>query len=273
MPDSTPHAAAPSFAEFVQSAPSMDEAAATVVLTGAVLRSANEGKFVMIAEGFGPLELDIDAITAFDILEDSATRKWGRVVIGQDRITKPLLKDIQGDTLAFKDVAKDPITDPVVKQVAVDPPNTLVENVGDPRQAGIDSVVLAGGIARQAGAMPFVMATPHHAPEQALQMQAAAAGVPGLKAPITDLTSGGKLQGKDISTDPIVDVKNLPKDVHTDPIVDVKAVSKDVIADPGTGLADTLVEGGGTIAEGGGTLAEGGFGGQGGFGPAGNPGV
>ncbi|HSV67054.1 MAG TPA: hypothetical protein VLJ59_14220 [Mycobacteriales bacterium] len=288
MAEGKADAGARTFAEFVQNAPLADEAAATVVLTGAVLRSATEGKFVLVAEGYGQLELDIDAVRAFDILEDSATRKWGRVVIGQDRITKALAKDIGGDTIRFKDVAKDPITDQVVKQVALDPPNTLVENV-DPSQLGVIPEAFGG-------AAPFIMATPHHAPEQALRMQAAAAGVPIdkviadppqkviAKEAVTDNITDVKLQWKDIRTDPVTDVKNTIKDIRTDPVTDVKLnvkdvstdpitdVTKNLVADPNTGIGDTLVENVGTLQEGGGTVAEGGFPGQGGVGPAGNPG-
>jgi hypothetical protein len=286
-----------SFAEFVKGAASAEEAAATVRLTGEVLRSSTEGKFILATPDRGPLELDVDAVSAFDVVEDSASRKVAQVVVAGDRLTdvKPVIADksVIADKPAIADkpvwwdgTIPKPLLDPPPKaildppKVIADPPNKVaMDPQPDPRQVLFDPAVATRAAA--AGAMPFVMATPHHAPAEALQAQAMAAGVAQTKQisqegvgrtaevrtvlakdvvtdPGTDVLVNQTLTFKDVATDPSADWKMPIKDVRTDNITDVQKLPiKDAVGDPNTGVADTLMEGIDTMAEGGNTLAEG----------------
>jgi hypothetical protein len=102
---------------------------------------------------------------------------------------KELAKDPVWDT--YKEVVKEPIKEPIWDPPGTlwgDPPGgTLQEGIdwGDPSQGVVNPAVGVGqqfgqqytqqgmqqGMPQQGGMMPFIMATPHHASQAAIQMQ------------------------------------------------------------------------------------------------------
>jgi hypothetical protein len=179
---------------------------------------------------------------------------------------KDLYKDPIGDTPRNKDIHKDPLSDPVTfvqEQIG-----TGFADVGgvDPGQGP----VINPAVNAAAAAAPFVMATPHQAPQHLLQLQA---GIPAqaqtlaatdlhpkrietLKEPITDTHKEGIYDTlKEVQHDT---VKEQIPETHKELIVDTH---KELIIDTQKEVWETLVEGGPF------TQVEGnqGFPGQGGF--------
>jgi hypothetical protein len=162
-------------------------------------------------------------------------------------------KDPIQDT--FKELGKDPIQDTLKEQIG--DPNTWVEGIGGTLQEGINQPGLGNVVNPASGAMPFVMATPHHAstaPQMMqLQMQALGRGGATAKAPALDGT---------LATLPQIDqtLKEGPWDTLKEQIGDptfkesihdtlketIQDTIKELIGDP-----NTWVEGiGGTMQEG-----------------------
>ncbi|MET0795513.1 MAG: hypothetical protein ABW061_28600, partial [Polyangiaceae bacterium] len=158
---------------------------------------------------------------------------------------KAVVKDIHTDTLfvpdqkhVVKDVHKDPISDPI-GTLFRDPSGTLQEGVVDPGQFQVNPAT--GQVA--SGLLPFVMATPHHAPAAAVNLQAGA---------LQQRAAGGFKQLpfetlKELSTD------NTLKEVIQDHTLKevVHDTLKELIHDTQKEVIETQVEGGGTLVEGG----------------------
>ncbi len=278
-----------SFADYVKEAPSVTEAARqTVMLVGTVMRSEKEGMFVLATPDGQTLELNVDVVNDYKPVPESGQRMVQLEIYanrlpddvltrtlpaidrlttlkeapfdtiketGTDHITDQTIKEGPWDTLkegswdTLKEMGKDPIYD-TLKEVVGDP-NTLVEQIGTAVEnigAGIPGGELVNP-AMAGGAVPFVMATPHHAATAPMMMQAMAGGQGLMKQPAID--GGGQAWGpitiKESYKDPIADTL---KESYKDPIRDTL---KELISDP-----NTWVEGIGTIAEGVGQLPGGG---------------
>lgn len=185
---------------------------------------------------------------------------------------KLVIKDIHTDPIADqtlfafdhkhppKDIAKDPITDPVTgafDSIGGTLAETAAEAGGfDPGQV-VTNPAAFGAQQAGAGAMtPFVMATPHHASAQMVNLQMGAgqqlgAAAPGLKPLQADTI-------KEVSLDHTL--KELIHDTHKEVVFDTR---KELIFDTHKEVYETLVEGGGTLAEG--SQFPGGFPGMPGF--------
>jgi hypothetical protein len=160
--------------------------------------------------------------------------------------THDTLKEGPFDT--FKESIKDPIADPITIQEVATPGKQLGDPI-DPGQLG-GMVNPAAGFM---GAVPFVMATPHHAPQEVIARQAAAAGMPQMQAATVhfiDMTGSSpaidQIQTIHVldspRTTPLIDVQTLP---HFDHAPTLKELIKDPLQDP-----VTWVEGaGGSIME------------------------
>lgn len=156
--------------------------------------------------------------------------------------TKDLHTDPAVDKPLFKDLHKDPLQDPVNTGIA-DVAGTGIPDVagtGPADQGGFDpsgQTVNPAAAASAAGMMPFVMATPHHAPDHLVQMQ-----LGGAQAA---LAGGGRL--KPFATDTIKEV--AWGETVKEPVFDTR---KELAFDTRKEMIwDTWVEGGPyTIAEG-----------------------
>lgn len=283
-----------SFADFVREAPHASESMGTVSLTGVVLRSDNPDKFILATHGGQTMELPIEAVQRHTVIDDTGRHPTVQLEIGaqhlgsgqagsqsmrktviadppitiketwKDPIADQTLKEVHKDPLhdTLKETHKDPIFD-TIKEVNKDPimdPITLAETIFDPGTAVTDPAAGAGG-----GGTPFVMATPHHAPQAAVTMQNLAANMAARKNPATE----GINTLKEAQLDTLKEVQHdtLKEQIHDtykelihDTIKElVHDTLKEVVADP------TLIEaigggGGGTAAEGIGGLGQGGGG-------------
>jgi hypothetical protein len=133
----------------------------------------------------------IDTPTAKDIHKDPVYDTPATKDIHKDPIETLAAKDVHtdpiADTPAAKDVRTDPAIDkPLFKDIHKDPLNdpvgTLFADLGtgpgdpitspDPAGQITNPAIAAGFAAQAAGAMPFVMATPHQAPQHLVNLQA-----------------------------------------------------------------------------------------------------
>lgn len=287
------------FAEFLAKAPTLDEAASddSVELSGLVSRTT-DGRFAISTAEGQTYELDVAAVRDFTPLEGpqvAATIRIAKEVFEKAMIhpIKPLRKDLLKDPIKeiikevpwdhkspYKDPIKDPITDTrwnkdIHKDPLTDPLTFVQEQTGtgfadaggfDPGQGP----VINPAVNAAAAAAPFVMATPHQAPQHLLALQA---GIPAqaqtlaaadlhpkrietLKEPITDTHKESIYDTlKEVQHDT---VKEQIPETHKELIVDTH---KELIIDTQKEVWETLVEGGPY------TQVEGnqGFPGQGGF--------
>lgn len=217
------------FAEFLRHLP---ESSGTVTVVGTVARGGKEGSFLFTpAAGGPPREIPVDAVKHHHVVYTVPARTVVKLELDQAHAApaeggaseQELLFQGGGfKGIADKAAAKDPI--------AGDPIHKLHKDVPDDR---------IGPLAAYA---PFVLATPHHAPQAPLAYQAA--GLQQQFAP-----RGGALHKTILETlkEAVKDgVADTLKEHYKDPITDtLKEHYKDPITD---GVA-TLVEGGGTLAE------------------------
>jgi len=283
-----PESGGRSFAEFLKSAPSLDEAASddSVELTGLVSRTA-DGRFAITTDGGQTYELDVEAVSDFREEQAAGAAAAATIRISRDvlskavlRPIKPMIKDLIKDPIKdiihdgknmitdpivdhkslIKDVHKDPLSDPpksLHKDPAWDPKHPTKDIHKDPLQDPITQVQeLAKGPSDPIGVdpgfdprvnpqAPFVMATPHQAPQHLLSMQAGVGAMPQpkrietLKEPITDTHK-----------ESIFDtLKEVSHDTQKEMIYDTR---KELILDTYKEMVwDTLVEGGpNTLQEG-----------------------
>ncbi len=301
-----------SFKDFLAAAPSLDDAASddSVELSGLVSRTS-DGRFAISTHEGQTYELDVDAVREFREIEGAASAasiRVGRDVLEKAVIhpIKPLRKDLIKDIIKdiikdpikeviwdhkspHKDPIKDPITDtPRNKDIHKDPLSDVVTTpANDQVGTGFaDVAVDPGGIGPVVnpafggggGGAPFVMATPHQAPQHLLSLQA---GVQAAPAAATATLAQADLHPKRIETlkEPLTDthkelVIDTLKEVQHDTLKEVQHdtqkelifdTHKELIIDTQKEIWETLVEGGpNTTVE---TAAEGnpGFPGQGGF--------
>ena len=160
----------------------------------------------------------------------------------------PFDKHPSSETLTFKDVHTDPladqknmITDPIVdkrpwkdihKDPIIDPPKRLVDEGTGPADVPIPDPT--GPFGHPVGPTPFAMATPHHAPQHLLAMQAGAQpppfpGGPSPKPLWEKHPWSEKIPWRDT-------VKETIFDTHKEMIMDTR---KELIWDP----PQTFVEG------------------------------
>ncbi len=290
-----------SFADFVREAPHASESMGTVTLTGVVLRSDNPDKFILATHGGQTMELPIEAVQRHTVIDDTGRHPTVQLEIGaqhlgsaqagsqamrksviadppitiketwKDPLADQTLKEVHKDPIqdtikethkdpiydTIKETHKDPIMDPVT-QAGSDVPGTLAETVFDPGSLVTNPATAAGG-----GGTPFVMATPHHAPQAAVTMQNLAATMAARKNPATEGIQTLKEVNLDTLKEQIHDtlkeqihdtIKEMIHDTIKEQVYDTL---KEVTADP------TLIEaigggGGGTAAEGIGGLGQGG---------------
>lgn len=115
----------------------------------------------------------------------------------------PAAKDVRTDPAIdkpiIKDIHKDPLTDPLgtlIADVATGPGDPITSP--DPAGQITNPAVAAGFAAQAAGVMPFVMATPHQAPQHLVALQA---GMPQAAAAF-----GGAQQLKPFGHDTIKEI-------------------------------------------------------------------
>lgn len=271
------------FADVLKNAPTLGEAGPrTVRLTGAVYRSEEKDKFTLVT-GEQAVTLDVDAVEHFRMLQETETQRIVEIEVLAERLRpeaftpKPILdpggtlkeviKDPIQDPQTIKELIKDPISDPggtrkeVIKDPIMDPtrkelikdpiqdPITWVEQI-DPK-GGFDQVGgLGGGVINPAaqqgagGMAPFVMATPHHAPQAAVAMQqlAAQGRQQVAKAAVAEGTHA--FTPKPPHLDPVNTIKEITKDPLFDPPRTIKELIKDPIQDPITWVEQIDPKGG-----------------------------
>lgn len=227
------------FAEFLKDVPSASEAGAeeSIPLTGVVTRSDKEGMFVLTTQDGQALEMNADDVNNYEVLQETGPQRLVRVDISAKALASAGgalagIRTLVTDYITRKELIKDPIKDPpydtlkelikdpLRKEIAKDPindPLTRVENVFDPNPE-IDP-------AMEAGATPFIMATPHHASQAAIGLQP---GGVSYKPVFTDPTR------KELIKDPIFETL---KEVIRDPITWVENIGtiQEQTFDPGLG--------------------------------------
>jgi len=256
------------FADFVKSAPSAADLTSgrTTTVTGTVYRAEEADKFVLATADGQTAELPIDAVVRHKVIDASGLNAVSQleVVIAKiaGRLTlkelikeplKELIKDVIKDPARKelpKDIIKEPIKEPIFDPGTLwnDPPGgTLQENIdiGDPGQVVVNPAAQAGAAA--GGMTPFIMATPHHAPQAAVMQQqlagpvAAAAGLGGLtartiKEVITDHFADQPWTRKELIKDPILDTrKEMIWDTYKEAAYDTWVEQG---FDPGQGLGN-----------------------------------
>lgn len=237
-----------------------------------------------------------------DVIKDIITDPLADIANGKQLFTDPALdtkqvhKDLQDDgpykdftseTVRAKDLYKDPVSDkPLHKDIHKDPLSDPVTFIQEKIGTGVADVggfdpgqgpVINPQVNAAAAAAPFVMATPHQAPQHLLQLQAGAPAaqaqtlaatdlhpkrIETLKEPITDTHKEGIYDTlKEVQHDT---VKEQIPETHKELIVDTH---KELIIDTHKEVWETLIEGGPfTAVEGNqGFPGQGGFPGQPGF--------
>lgn len=275
-----------SFQEFLKEAPSLEEAASddSVELTGLVSRTT-DGRFAITTHAGQTYELDVDAVRDFREEEGPGGSSAATIRVGRDLLTdaslrplKPAIKDLIKDPIkdiihdgkrVFKDVHKDPLSDPVTfvqEQIGTGAGDAIGIDPGMGPLVNPAMNYAAGTYA----AAPFVMATPHQAPQHLLALQMGGA----LPKPIKDPPKDGLIADPPKNDDKLVaDHPPPPKDPRTDntvkePIQDTPHITlkelildtrkelvldthKELVVDTHKELVwDTFVEGGAnTLAE------------------------
>jgi len=265
------------------------------------LESAAVERFKVVGSGLHPeveLSINAEALKAGKIISPKPVFTDGpHTLFSLDQKTpfkdlhtdpisdhKPLFKDLHTDPIAdqtlfvldHKNIHKDPITDPVGK-IPFDPSTTgdesLVEGIGGIGGIG-GPVVNPAAQQAAAGMVPFVMATPHHAPSAMVDLQMAAAqgrAVPQLKPLQLDTIKEAALDTikeaiADSHKEPVTDtIKETIADTHKETVLDTLKEAtadtlkeatadtfKESVADTRKEIIETTVEGGGSIQEGGG---------------------
>jgi hypothetical protein len=166
------------FAQFLEEQP----AAETVTLTGRAARSAKPGSFSFVTAG-QTMELPTDAVKRHKVVSEGPQRLVEIEIVVSEidpKILKSVLADgikhPNADPVTFKEVTTDLLADkPAFKDPIVDPVS-LIEPVAEPGFAADPD----------AGAQPFVLATPHHAPASAIAAQMGGPAARMASAPITD---------------------------------------------------------------------------------------
>lgn len=248
-----------SFSEFLKEAPAASEALGDdISLTGVVMRSDKEGMFVLATADGQTLELNANDVKSYDVVQETGPQKMVQINLSSRALNAATGATIGGAatrTLVFdtrKELLKDPIIDVTRKELVKDPltdPWTWVEQQGtiqeqiDPTGGlGVDPALEAGG----ANLTPFIMATPHHASQAAVGMQAGAGAVAGAALTLKELNFDHTR--KELIKDPLFDTrKELIKDPITDPITWVENVGtiQETVFDPGLGNVINPVAGGG----------------------------
>lgn len=187
-------------------------------------------------------DLPYDTPAAKDIRTDP--------VFDATHYAKDVRTDPAVDKPIFKDIHKDPLADPIETGFAdvagtgpADPIGGIPDPTGQITNPAFNAFAAAG--AQQAGMTPFVMATPHHAPQHLVAMQAglpqmgAFAGGPNFK-PAMDTIK--EVAGGETGKQPIFDTaKEMVRDTFKEMIRDTY---KEMVW-------DTWIEGGPfTMAEG-----------------------
>lgn len=258
------------FAQFLEEQPAPAE---TVTLTGHAARGAKSGSFSFITGG-QTMELPTDAVKRHKIVGEGP-QKLVEIEVVVSKIDPRIVKFIVADgiTNPLADHHKFSHTDPIADPVTL-PESLMTEPAGFAQEPA-------------AGAQPFVLATPHHAPPSTIAAQMGGPAARMLSMPLTDPATAWYFEGtytlKEIPKDPVFDHYTVPEGVpdpashsemlriNTTPVSDLttvafldqphtavwldrqytlKEVTKDPIADVYT-LAENLPGGGGgTAAEG-----------------------
>lgn len=219
------------FAEFVKSAPSAADLTSgrTTVVTGTVYRSEDAEKCVLATADGQLAEVPLDAVVRHKVVDSTgllavsqlevvAARIGSRITLKElikdpiKEVIKEVVKDPARKELP-KDFIKEPVKEPIFDPGTLwnDPPGgTLQEQIDPGAFGGINPVAGAA-----AGMTPFIMATPHHAPQAALMQQQLATSI-GVPAGI------GARTIKEMTTDPITDQFHTRKEMIKEPIFDTR---------------------------------------------------
>jgi hypothetical protein len=192
-------------------------------------------KFKVIGNGVHPeaeLSVTAEALGAARTINPKQVVTDTQTLFHSDR--KLAIKDVHTDPISdrkhvFKDLHKDPIQDPITH--IGDVGGTWQEQTFDPSQGINPDPVLT----------PFVIATPHQAPTQLLNLQA---GV----SPASRASAFKSLQAetvKQVAHDNTL--KEVIHDTHKEVVFDTR---KELVFDTHKELIETQVEGGGTWQEG-----------------------
>ncbi len=214
-----------SFGDFLRDLP---EGGGTVSVVGTVARGGKAESFLFTPAGGGPSrEIPVDAVRHHHVLYTVPAQAVVRLELdGAHADVAPELR-FGGvpKVISDKSAAKDPISGDPIHKVRKDVPDDRIGELG-----------VGGGFA------PFVLATPHHAPQAPLAYQAA--GLQQQLSPHSLVEKGIYETLKEVSKDGPTDTL---KEHYKDPITDtLKEHYKDPITDVG---GATLVEPGGTLAE------------------------
>jgi hypothetical protein len=268
-----------SFEQYLSGAPEAPGAGEVVTLTGVVYRSATRGKFTLVLPSGESAELDVDAVRSYKPVPDPGTQRLVQLEVPKERLPDNLAGIAtlpQADQITLKEATKDPQFDtlaiynthPIIDHVTVawlNHPHTLpILDVGTipaidqgPKFPASDQTIAEGVIPDPTGGQinpiagvgggltaPFVMATPHHAPQAAVMMQqlAASLGAGGAAG------AGAGLKPAAFDTIKEVSFETLKEPIHD--------TFKEVIRDPITiwESTGTLAEGGGPVQGGGGPI-------------------
>jgi hypothetical protein len=156
-----------SFSELVEEAPlAVTEGSITVV--GALARSHETGKFVLIFCPENNVTLDIDAVKGYRVLGGAVGQLFVQVEIARDKLSQEALAAITkagfgfGGAKATRDVpVKNPVVDVPVGKPIVESTGTLAETTVYP---GYGDPYFGTAYQGYGQLGPFALVTPHHAP-------------------------------------------------------------------------------------------------------------
>ncbi len=193
-----------SFSELVNEAPlAVTEGSITVV--GALARSHEPGKFVLIFCPECNVTLDIDAVKGYRVLGGAIGQLFVQLEIARDKISHEVLTEITkagfGGNKVIRDVpVKNPVVDVPVAKPIVESTGTLAETTAYP---GLGDPYIGTAFQGYGQLGPFALVTPHHA-------QVGVFGMP----------QGGPVQGGGVTTIAICDVIPPPPTPVTRPLAD-----------------------------------------------------
>jgi hypothetical protein len=248
----------PAFSKFLEAQPTTDSLNSVALLSGRVFRAESAGRFLILT-AHGPVELTADAVRRHKVLDTSGIHPVVQLEVDLTRIkriTKDLVKEAPKDGIKdpVKEVAKDPLKDGI-KDPIHDPKFAPKDPVFDPERGkvlawdppkgwdpGVDpSGALGTPLANQGAEMlrPFVLATPHHAPQGAVAQQAMGwPGGGGLKPIQLDtFKEVARDTWKEVVKDPIHDI-HTRKEFIKDPIKEIAEPTWVERTDPTGGLVD-----------------------------------
>ncbi len=218
-----------SFTQLVGEAP-LAKNEDTITLVGALERSQEQGKFVLVMGAGRSVTLDIDSVKKYRVLGGVVGQLVVEVDIARDRLphdppAKSPLLDYPYKVPYFDAPLKNPAIDNF--KYIIETTGTLQETIGYPYFGGLPWQLggVYAGPAAAGSAAPFALATPHHATQGVIAGMQAGAGGPNVfgTSPLVDNPKVPTFDGVftapspaspngDWSKAPIADIKNVVVD-------------------------------------------------------------